>query len=356
MVLKLTVTTFIAYSTAVFSPSANAQAIEADTSKNEVSVMAYNIENLFDTKQDNAYDTTYLPLDLKDTKEHYRACMKIDNDFYRDECLSLDWNEQILAKKIDRVVNVITSLDGGNGPDILILEEVENLEVLQSLMAAINKKIPAKKAYREAILLQGWDDRGIDIGMISRFSRAAEPKIYPITFKGEILNSRGILHSVFALPGGEKVNVFGVHFPSGGNPVEMREAAVVSLNAQLAKLPKDALAIAGGDFNINSTEDKILKLYSEKLGNSWLVSHLIGCQHCLGTEFFGKEQTWSFLDALLFSKNMSEQGTGKWQVDAKSIDVPNKGPEQTFKGRPSRFNEQYGVSDHWPVYARIRKN
>lgn len=320
----------------------------------EVSVLAYNIENLFDTEQDDENDYTYLPLSKKNTKEHRATCMKIQNDFFRDECLSLDWNEKIVATKIDRIANVIANIDNGNGPDVLILEEVENIKILRQLMEAINKKLPSGKAYLEPILLPGWDDRGIDIGMLSRLKKAGDTKIYPVKMNGKIIDSRGILHAVFRLPDGEKLNVFGVHFPSGGNPTHFRAAAADALNAELLKLPAGALAIAGGDFNINSNEDSKARLYEDRIGSKWLVSHLIGCGHCVGTNFFGKEQSWSFLDALLFSKNM-KTGSSGWVVDAKSIDVPTSGPEQTWQGRPSRFTNEHGVSDHWPIYGRIRK-
>lgn len=320
----------------------------------EVSVMAFNVENLFDTEQDNPMDYTYLPLSKKNTKEHYSTCMKIQNDFYRDECLALDWNDKIVATKLDRIANVVANIDNGDGPDVLIIEEVENIKILRQLMNAINKKLPADKQYLEPILLEGWDDRGIDIGMMSRLKRASDTKIYPVKMDGKIIDSRGILHAVFKLPDGEKLNVFGVHFPSGGNPTAFREAAVRTLNAELAKLPANALAITGGDFNINSTENAKFRLYEDQIGASWMVSHLIGCGHCQGTEFYGKEQSWSFLDALLFSKSMNSAASS-WMVDAKSIDVPNTAPEQTWKGKPNRFSAEHGVSDHWPIYGRIRK-
>lgn len=317
----------------------------------EVSIMAFNIENLFDTEKDSETDHTYLPLSKKNTKEHYNTCMKIQNDFYRDECLSLDWNEEIVSLKMNRIANVIKSIDNGNGPDVLILEEVENIKILKQLMDVINKHIPAEKAYLEPILLEGFDDRSIDIGVISRLKRGGETKIYPVMMNGKVLDSRGILHAVFSLPDGQKLNVFGVHFPSGGSPTPFREAAIESLNAELIKLPVGSLSVAGGDFNINAKEGP---LYSHQLGNKWLVSHLIGCKHCQGTEFYGKEQQWSFLDALLFSKNMNTGANG-WVVDEQSIDVPNKGPEQTWQGKPNRFSAEHGVSDHWPIYGKIRK-
>lgn len=323
--------------------------------KSEVSIMAFNVENLFDNLQDNANDNTYLPLAKKNTKEHIAACMKVPEGMFRDECMKLDWNDKILQTKLDRIADVVASIDNGKGPDVLIVEEVENVKILSRLMQAINKRLPQDRAYLEPILLEGWDDRGIDVGMLSRLKKAKETSITPVKMNGKIIDSRGILHSVFKLPDGKNLNVFGVHFPSGGNPVAMREAAIAALNTELGKLSPNELAVAGGDFNINAKEDSQRKLYSKQLGSKWLVSHLIGCKQCVGTEYFGKENQWSFLDALLFSKNM-QRGDQGWVVDDASIDVPNNGPEQTWKGRPNRFSEQYGVSDHWPIYGRIRTN
>lgn len=334
-----------------FFGASNASIAKAvDSKSREVSIMTYNVENLFDEHQDNKDDTTYIPLSQKHSAAHKAECMKVPEGRFRDDCMSLDWNTKIIQTKLERIAAVVASIDHGNGPDILILDEIENVRILGRLMVEINKKLPADKAYLEPILLEGWDSRGIDVGMLSRLPKAQATSITPVKMNGKILNSRGILHSVFRLPDGKSLNVFGVHFPSGGNPVVMRKAAIDALNAELAKLSPTELAIAGGDYNINAKEQN---LYAQNLGSKWLVSHMIGCKDCVGTEYFGRDNEWSFLDALLFTKNM-KTGTSGWVVDEQSIDVPNDGPEQTWKGRPNRFSQDHGVSDHWPMFAKIR--
>jgi hypothetical protein len=69
---------------------------------------------------------------------------------FRQECLNLDWNEQVLAKKIANLASVIGRFEGG-GPDILVLEEVENQQILNRLRLAL----PGAAAYVTAINLDG---------------------------------------------------------------------------------------------------------------------------------------------------------------------------------------------------------
>src|SRR5262245_30598528 len=68
-----------------------------------VTIMSYNVETLFDTEDNPARegDNTYLPLSLKDTPEHEALCKRNNDTPARvRECMTLDWNEQVLARKL----------------------------------------------------------------------------------------------------------------------------------------------------------------------------------------------------------------------------------------------------------------
>src|SRR5688572_9155793 len=100
-----------------------------------VSIMAYNVENFFDTKHDEGTeDWTYLPLEMKKASEEaQKYCQSISNPHYKEDCLTIDWNEEAMANHIRNSARVIKSYDNGAGPDIVILEEIENLNTVNHL-------------------------------------------------------------------------------------------------------------------------------------------------------------------------------------------------------------------------------
>ncbi|MCB0389832.1 MAG: endonuclease/exonuclease/phosphatase family protein [Bdellovibrionales bacterium] len=327
-----------------------------------VSVMAYNVENLFDTQHDKGTeDHSYLPIEMKQTEEHKAICKQIRHGKYRAECYDMDWNQNILERKMKRLAEVILQVNSGKGPDILIVEEVENINVLTQL----RDKYLKTANYKTVVLIEGFDKRGIDIGLLSRLPQLDKAQLHKIPYKGKTADdqvwmerSRGILQVNLELPDKSKLAVFGVHFPSGSNPTYWRQQSVTHLNQLMSQLPKDYLAIAGGDFNINSSEDSSHKLYKKEIGQKWLVSHLIGCSSCRGTNYYHRKREWSFLDALLFHKNLDRQtGTANWYVDPKSIGIPNESVYQKNRFMsPARFEAQspVGVSDHWPIFAVLK--
>ena len=53
-----------------------------------LSIMTYNVENLFDTLDDEGKDDkAYLPLAQKQSKDHIESCNKVKVQKWRNECL-----------------------------------------------------------------------------------------------------------------------------------------------------------------------------------------------------------------------------------------------------------------------------
>ena len=72
------------------------------------------------------------------------------------------WDAAVLAMKIAQLSSVITRMNEGQGPDLLGVCEIENKEVLEQLVAAID--LPHRK-YR--VVHHNTDDkRGIDVACI----------------------------------------------------------------------------------------------------------------------------------------------------------------------------------------------
>ena len=168
-----------------------------------VSIMTFNVENLFDNVDDpGKNDLTYLPLSEKQRDEHRAVCGEIEVDHWRDQCLNWDWSDDIIEQKLDVVARVILQVNDGRGADIVALQEVENLGILERLR---NEHL-ADADYGPAILIEGDDLRGIDVAFLTRLPLAEPPILHQINFgaaeEKRVLDTRGILEATFELPDG----------------------------------------------------------------------------------------------------------------------------------------------------------
>ncbi len=198
---------------------------------------------------------------------------------------------------------------------------------------------------------------------MTRLSVVGKPQLHQVPYKAkdpkkqkDVRETRGILEVELELPDKNILTVFVVHLPSGGSSNYLRIQAVEFLNGLLKKLPKDRMALVGGDFNININDEKTAQMYTKQLGKAWLVSHLIGCKECQGTHYYHTDRSWSFLDAILFSPNLGEKSQAPWQVLPSSIAIHNKSEYQNNQyGSPARYvpEKSVGVSDHWPLVVRL---
>jgi endonuclease/exonuclease/phosphatase family metal-dependent hydrolase len=233
------------------------------------------------------------------------------------------------------------------------LQEVENIDVLERLRTDYLEDL----GYLPGILVEGTDTRGIDVAFLSRLPIAAEPELHPLLlpeFPDRQGDTRGVLQADFTLPDGSILTGFSVHFPAPFHPTEMRIAAFEHLQGLRAALPDDHHVFAAGDFNTTSSEDARENLLDRYARPDWTLAHDIGCGECNGTHYYGRNDTWSFLDMILFSPARGENATA--QIRADSVAIANTNPAQTSpEGKPERFRsaDKTGVSDHWPIVATI---
>jgi hypothetical protein len=321
--------------------------------ENRISVMAFNVENLFDTEHDEGKeDYTYLPLKEKKKRDDVKAYCSTQTRGRKKECFNLDWSSKVLQTKFSALNGSIFQVYG-RGPDILMLEEVENLRVLKLW----NETDLSRAGYKTIELIEGPDKRGIDVGLMSRFPIEGSSRLHLIEWNQSLeldpFPTRGILEVPLKLPTGHIVHVFVVHFPSQANPTPFRVDAVNTVKKLVSKVPSDRYWIVGGDWNITADEDERTGLVTKSFSEIGLVSHLVGCKKCKGTHNYRKD--WSFLDILVFSKNFADEKS-PLKLVKESITVPQWGPDQAkWSGRPKRFDPEdgSGVSDHFPIYAEI---
>lgn len=318
-----------------------------------VTIMTFNVENLFDTRDDPGKDdATYLPLAQKQNNEHRAACELIEVARWREQCLNWDWSEEVLERKLRAVADAILHYDGGRGPDIVVLQEVENLGVLERL----RREYLSAAGYNPGILIEGDDLRGIDVAFLSRLPLAREPVLHKLRFPGfaaqRVADTRGILEATFRLPDGNLLTGFAVHFPAPFHPREMRLQAFAQLEALRTRLPADRYVFAAGDFNTTAAEDAEHAVFKTLSGEGWVVAHRAGCGGCRGTHYYGPADSWSFLDTILFAP--PRDGAARWRVTDVRL-ANGYAAHVTTAGTPARFQlpEATGVSDHWPLALRL---
>ena len=318
-----------------------------------LSIMAFNVENLFDNTHDaGKNDETYLPATQKTAQAHIDKCNKIEVKRWREQCLYWDWSDEVVETKLKVVGDSIKQVNNGQGPDIIALQEIENIAILERLRTEHLDGL----GYKPATLLEGKDRRGIDVAFLSKFkvTDAALHEIrFPAEMKERVGDTRPILAATFELPGGEKMTGYSIHFPAPFHPTEMRVSAYNTLNELLAELPKDQMAFAAGDFNTTSAEDKKEAMLDRFVRPDWLVAHDL-CEGCPGTSYFSPRDDWSFLDMVIFRPSAGWTMTDSF--------LANETPEQVttyFKpeGTPNRFRlpDATGVSDHWPIVMVIEQ-
>ena len=325
-------------------------------SANEISIMSFNVENLFDTVHDEGTeDYTNLPLSEKSKPEVKKFCSEVKNSYYQTECFQKDWNPDVLKFKLSQVAKVLKSVDNGTGPDILTLAEVENLNVLNML----NDQELKSLGYQTVALVEGPDLRGIDPAIMSKFPLAQKPILHIIPYTESdpeqlkyAKRSRGILEVVLKLPNKKELTVLAGHFPSQMGPTKWRKQATEFATKKMLEYAKLGRAvIMAGDLNITADEESDYGYFSKIFSSAGQVSHLVGCKQCEGSHFY--KGHWSFLDAQIFGNKLDQAGL---TLIPESITVL-KSPAQTKRnGTPLRFNEEKkeGVSDHFPLYTRLK--
>ena len=311
----------------------------------EFSAMTFNTQNLFDTLDDpKKNDKAYLPIELKQSEKHINSCQFIRVKAWKDECLYLDWNEDTKNAKLFNLVEVILAYDN-SGPDILALQEVENLNILTQLFNLLEPH-----GYKDLMLIEGKDYRGIDTAFISKFE-IEDSKLHYISFTGKHENkdTRPILEVTMNV-NNEILKIYNVHFPSGFYDVSMRIDSLNTLENLLKSHNYPSIAL--GDFNINVKEDKKFDIYKSQ-ETHWLVGHLNDCNDCKGTHYYAYDKSWSFLDAIFLSKNRGiKYIPGSINVHTTSNSVYQD------TGRPIKFDpkKKIGASDHLPIVARFGFN
>lgn len=313
--------------------------------RKEYTVVSYNVENLFDTVDDPAVpDEEFLPESEK----------KWDNERYQ--------------KKLNDIAKVISEINAKELPEIIGLVEVENQTVLLDLINTGTLKNQDYAIVHE----ESPDYRGIDVALIYRRDAFTEIRheAISVTFPDDPeFKTRDILHVTGKIRN-KVIHVFVNHWPSRIGGEEKTEPKRV-LAAGILKKQVDQLLIADpeariiimGDMNdepANMSLEQTLGTSAPdsgaKLVNLMMPDKFAG----LGTYFYNGN--WNMLDNLIISdglirgKNISIENnkgfifSSDWMIFTNK--TGDKTPNRTYVGK----KYVAGVSDHFPVYFKMRVN
>jgi len=345
---------FFQPSPAAHIPPEPAEAAASDTASSAPAgffAANWNVENLFDTADDprNRKDNEFLPRN-PDTR----------------------WTRKRFETKLENLAEVITHMNGGAGPDLLGLEEIENRSVLESLV----QKLPGQSY--GIVHEDSPDPRGIDTALL--YNRALFELVDSRTHRVNLRwhrDTRDILQADFRGPDGRLLHVFVNHWPSRGSGTKQsdpeRFTAARTLSRALRPIFQnnpDAHVLILGDFNDEPSSRSVrvvldVKPYSsrtdirpDRLYNLTAAKSAQGW----GTYFhsFNGRNEFRMYDQIIASGALLRGARIEYQDDSLWIVQPDFMTESRGwrKGAPvstyrDRDRYQGGYSDHFPIGARF---
>lgn len=291
----------------------------------ELSLMFWNMENLFDT-QDNIEkkDGDFMPGGAK-RYTHRAYCLKT----------------QHMADVVNHV-----------NPDLLAMVEVENHAVLEEL----SRRLFHSRDW-QIVIDEGQDIRGIDPALMFRRDALSmiRKKYYPVFIEARGYHSRPLMRvDLLVKASGDTLSLFINHWPSrrGGKPVSdplRLYAAEILCNAvtELRRSHPDYFIVMTGDFN-DDAADSCLRYLSAHPDIEYLEKQLP--RHVHGTYYYDGE--WIHFDHFLVSPPEHSgivPGTASVVAPDWIREKPSNGPLRFYQG----MEHGGGYSDHYPICLKL---
>ena len=301
----------------------------------------WNVENFFDDHHD---------------KRHHKA----DKEF--DEWFSS--SPKIFQEKLDKLTEALLKMNGGKGPDILALCEVETPRAAEKLIEALNAKLEAKYYYTHVVMKELDAGRHIAPAILTRLSVNDR--------KTKLLgHQQRILEGHIEVQGKELI-VLATHWTSriteGSEKGRDHYAEVIykTVKDYWDRDPSVRIIICG-DFNDTPHNESVVK-HLHSSGDLQAVQQSKG-ELLLYNLFAKKEATdgygthyyhgkWYLFDQILVTPGMLGDSGWICEVDTAAIFNEIYRPGDSHK-RPWPFGEENtkgprGYSDHFPVTVKLR--
>jgi predicted extracellular nuclease len=325
------------------SPSSNA---EAGSLPAHLDIAFYNVENLFDVRDDPG---------------------KSDEDFTpagRNE-----WSEGRYEQKLINLSKVIQAMDHGQGlPAIIGLAEIENEEVVEALG---NTVWPSGYGL---VTENSLDRRGIDVALLYRKDLISiiSHEALRINFEQRGYTSRDILHVELSVAGQESMHVYVNHWPSrreGQAETEHRRLdAARTLRKSIDSVQardRNAQIIVLGDFNDYPVSKSLVDvLEAREKANRKKKDELVNLAYAYELADQGTypyKGDWGMLDQAIVS-NALFQKEGLY-LEMNSLEIFQTDFMMYYDKKYKEFkpNRTYGgpryyggYSDHLPILLHLK--
>ncbi|MBN1199844.1 MAG: hypothetical protein JXA23_10865 [Bacteroidales bacterium] len=325
--------------------------------KQELKVVFYNVENLFDTIDDkHKNDNEFLPASEK------------------------EWNSERYHHKLANLGKVLVAVDSLELPAVIGFAEVENREVLEDLI----RQTPLRQAPYQVLLEEGSDPRGIDVGLIFRKDKLRYLSHQALASSLEF-STRNILYVRLLGPAGDTLHLFVNHWKSrsGGEektrPKRLENAAMLrhAVDSLFTLDPSTRILIMG-DLNDEPSDESVTlaleALPVEKKPASGELYNLFykKYQEGSGTLWY---RDWDLFDQIIVSGNLLIRKKGNipvinppegtvfnqsWMLEQSgkkgSTSLSPGDDKEAVPLRSYEYKRGYlgGFSDHLPVYVVLQ--
>jgi hypothetical protein len=206
-----------------------------------LTVMSYNVENLFDMKDDGREYPEYKP----------------------DAC---NWTINTFTAKLNNIASVIAAVD----PQIAVLVEVENENTVRELSRACSERKCVFPYFAIGDQRSGSNTRPVIMSRLPILWERSFGMVSGMPHERPMLEA-----AVFC--GRDTLLVYACHWPSKKNPESSRVERARLLSARLSALPASQDFIVAGDFNENFDESETFRTsgLDDTQGETG-VNHILG--------------------------------------------------------------------------------
>ena len=287
-------------------------------------LMFWNVENLFDTKDD--------PL-------------KNDNEFLPDA--ARHWTFSRYRDKLTKVAKTIVAAGQECVPDLVGLCEVEN----DSCLYDLTRRSPLREADYRYVMTDSPDRRGIDVALLYQRGSFRLLQHQSIRIPHEQVErgpTRDILHVVGQVVSGDTLDVIVCHMPSrSGGQLESEPYRIFTAQKlrqsvdSLMNVRQNPYLIIMGDFNDYPTDRSVKEILC---GDGKLRNLMKGMKG--GTYRYRGE--WGILDQFLVSEKVPVRGVQILRHPFLLEEDEKYGGEKPFRTY-NGMKYQAGFSDHLPI-------